>query len=231
MWTEGTHGQKLQEPGKRTRGPSHTTSREGPLSILNAQTEHIPTISVGVSTKPAAYANGKINGFCINMLLDSGASCSVLHSKYVLPDDVKPTHSTKLTNADDTELSLLGTATVQVTLNGLNVPHSFVVVDCLSAPVILGCDFLFKHGITLDFRNGTFQCDRPDAHPEPLRSQREHLNMLILDDDLPQAVPCPVKEAHPIELDMPQNYHKALESVLNDHKELFSCRLGRTNIC
>ena len=198
---------------------------------LNARlVEHIPSISGCANTKPATYVTGKINGFNAKMLLDSGASCSVVRSEYITPKDVKPLGSTTLTNADGTELSVKGIATAPVILNGLNTPHSFIVVDNLLVPVILGCDFLFKHGMTLDFGNGTFHCNHHSAKPEIFESQKKFLNMLVLDDDIPQAVPCSVKNNQQMELDMPQKFQKALESVLNDHAALFRCQLGKTNV-
>ena len=155
--------------------------------------EHVPSISICSDTRLAAYVTGKVNGFDTNMLLDSGASCSVIHSEYVLSREVKPISSTTLTNADGTELSLKGTTTVPVILNSLDTPHPFIVVDHLSAPVILGCDFLSKHGVTLDFREGTFHCGHPKTQPEQFEIQGGCLSMLILDDDVPQAVPCQSK--------------------------------------
>ena len=154
----------------------------------------------------------------------------MVRSEYITPKDVKPLGSTTLTNADGTELSVKGIAPAPVILNGLNTPHSFIVMDNLSAPVILGCDFLFKHGMTLDFGNGTFHCNHHSAKPEIFESQKKFLNMLVLDDDIPQAVPCSVKNNQQMELDMPQKFHKALESVLNDHAALFRCQLGKTNV-
>ena len=87
------------------------------------------------NTKPATYVTGKINGFNAKMLLDFGASCSVICSEYFALKDVKPLVSTTLTNADGTELSVKGIATASVILNCLNTPDSFIVVNNLSAPV------------------------------------------------------------------------------------------------
>ena len=105
------------------------------------------------------------------MALDSGASCSVICSEYVILKDVKHLGSTTLTNVDVIELSVRGITISPVILNGLNTLHSFTEVDTLSAPVILGCDFLFKHGMTLDFRKGTFQCNHHSAKSEKFDSQ------------------------------------------------------------
>ena len=161
------------------------------------------------------------------MLLNSGASCSVIRSEYVLPGDVKLMSSTTLTNADGTELSLMGTTTVPVILNGLNTSHTFIVVEHLSAPVMLGCDFLSKHGVILDFGNGTLHYNHPGNQTKQLESQEECLNMFVLDDDIPQAMPCSIKENNQVELDMLQNYHK---SAPKEHAPPFKCQLGRTNV-
>ena len=167
--------------------------REGSPSIdYNAPIEHTPAISTPTIPRRAAYTTGSIDGQCIDILLDSGASCSVVHSNYILLDDVRPLISVTLVNADGSSLSPSGTTTEQVALNGLDTSHNFIVVNNLSTPVILGCDFLYKHGVLLDFGMNTFHCKNSCAQPKRLNVQTESLNMLVLDDDLPQAVPCPV---------------------------------------
>ena len=155
----------------------------------------------------------------------------MVRSEYVTLTDVKSLGPTTLTNADGTKLSVKGITNASVILNGLHTPYSFIVVANLSASVILGCDFLFKHGMTLDFKNGTFQCNHQGDKSDKFKSQKKCLDMLVLDDDIPQAVTCSVKDTQQqLNSDMPQKYHKALESVLNDHAALFRCQLGRTNV-
>jgi len=141
-----------------------------------------------------------------------------------------PLTSVTLINADGSSLCPAGTATAQVALNGLDTPHTFTVVNDLSTPVILGCDFLSKHGVLLDFSMNMFHCKHSCVQPQRLSTQTESLNMLVLDDDLLQAVPCPIPQSSQTDADMPENYHPALESVLRNHKALFSCQLGKTNV-
>ena len=47
--------------------------------------------------------------------------------------------------------SILGCIALPECLGKLHVKHPLVVVCSLIAPVILGVDFLQKHGLTLDF--------------------------------------------------------------------------------
>lgn len=88
-------------------------------------------------------------------------------------------------------------------MNGQNTPCNIIVVENLSAPVILGYDFLFMYGMTLDFENCTFQCTHHIAKPEKFLSQNRFLNILVLDDGIPQIGPCSVKESQEMELEMP----------------------------
>jgi len=151
-------------------GPHSLQARGVPISFECSTIEHIPAVSFHTSTKSAAYATGKINGLDTDMLLNSGASCSVVHSEYVLSNEVKLINSTTLINANGSKLPLVGTITAHITLNDLDIPHTFIVVDSLSSPVILGCDFLLRHHVTLNFGNGTFYCESfycesPSAQP------------------------------------------------------------------
>jgi len=59
----------------------------------------------------------------------------------------------------------------QVALNGLDTSHNFIVVNDLSTPVILGCDFLSKYGVLLDFSMNIFYCKHSCAQPQRLSMQ------------------------------------------------------------
>ena len=51
--------------------------------------------------------------------------------------------------------------------------------------------------------------------------------MLVLDDDLPQAVPCPIQQSSQVAVDIPTNFHPDLASVLKDHETLFRYQLRK----
>ena len=97
------------------------------------------------------------------MLLDSGASCSVVLASYACQSEIKPIASTKLLSADGRHIIPQGFITMTVTLEDFSVEQSFIVVECLSTPVILGCDYLTDNGFVLRFKQGTFhRAENPD---------------------------------------------------------------------
>ena len=116
-----------------------------------------------------------------------------------------------------------------VTLGSLQVDHKFIVLDTLSTPVILGCDFLTKHNLIMDFsqqavrhsNNPLFKLDMPLV-------RMSSCNALALDDELPQALPTTVKNSSVIPIEMPEDVHPDLVHLINDHKQLFSTHLGKT---
>ena len=158
-----THRTEMLAPGKRP-GEHSDTSRGCSQSQMNARTtENIPAFPEAKGSTRAAYAHGKVNEQCVEMLLDSGASCSVVNKNYVSPRDMDTVGLVKLLNADGRSLTPVGTTSLKVNLGNLTAHQTFIVVEHLSAPVILGCDFLTKQGLVMDFEQGTFHSkESPD---------------------------------------------------------------------
>ena len=59
----------------------------------------------------------------------------------------QPIEGTQLINTDGRSTSPCGTNVMSVNLGELQVDHKFMILDTLSTPVILGCDFLTKHSV------------------------------------------------------------------------------------
>ena len=116
-----------------------------------------------------------------------------------------------------------------VTLGNLQVDHKFIVLDTLSTPVILGCDFLTKHNFIMDFsqqavhhsNNPSFKLDMPLV-------RRSSCNAVTLDDELPQALPTTVKSTSAMPIEMPGDVHPDLVHLINNYRQLFSTQLGKT---
>ena len=161
--------------------------------------------------------------------MDSGASCSVIHKDHVSPGNIKPAAPMRLMNADGSGISPIGTVEMKVKLGGMETSQSFVVVDKLSAPAILGCDFLNRFHVFIDLGDRTFGSSKfPDLKGQ-LLLRHMHLCNLVLDCEYPQAIPHRT-ETSESELDMPTDYHPSLESTIKQHSSVFRKKLGQTNV-
>ena len=86
-----------------------------------------------------------------------------------------------------------------------------------------------EHGIVLDLEKGT--CRNKCYLQDTKLSLLPQLTCnLILDDDYPQAEPCPASEEHKKQFDMLTKFHPILGQVLKDYKSLFQTQLGKTGI-
>ena len=99
---------------------------------------------------------------------------------------IRTSGTTRTINADGRKLTPLGTATASLDIGIITVEHALIVVEKLSTPVILGCDFLTTHDVMLDFKAGTFHTTTSTQEGK-LLLQLPHSCMLVLDDDHPQA--------------------------------------------
>jgi len=91
----------------------------------------------------------------MQILLDSGASCSAISKQHVQIDQLLPGWCTQLVNADGRAFQPLGASSMTIVLEDFSADHTFIVVEQLSVPSILGCDFLPQYGFILDFQKGT----------------------------------------------------------------------------
>ena len=151
---EGTCGTKLLATGKQPRECLYLSSRRHSQAPVDARHVDCVLALSDIVRSKAAYIQGRVGDHQLNILLDSGASCSVIRREYVAPKDLYPPGNIRLTNADGRELAPLGTTTLRVNLGNLEADQSFTVVENLSAPAILGCDFLKRVGIVIRMHAG-----------------------------------------------------------------------------
>ena len=217
------------ESGKWQGGCPEPSSRGHSLDLHNAQpVAHVPALAHNNYT---AFTHGHLNSNPLTLLLDSGASCSVLSKDHLSPPNIKPISRTKLVNADGRNITPCGITNVTVTLGPFSTEHSFIVVDHLSVPAILGCDFLREHGFVLNFKSSTFhRADSPhQALPLEL-TELKSCGAVTIDDDYPQAIPVKCADKNCIQFEMPTDVHPELEAVIQEFEELFSKQLGQTNV-
>ena len=181
-----------------------------------------------------AHVEGKINNHPTSILLDSGASCSDISNKYnISVEQLQPIEGIELINADDRSVLLSGTAKVNVYLGTLYTIHSFMVLNEMSSTVILGCDFLMKRNLVIDFNQGVVYSSKTPTFQLRLQhsgNKSSACKMLTLDDDLPQAISTTLKNANVPSFDMPTDVHPVLQQLIENYRELFSEQLGMTSI-
>lgn len=116
-----------------------------------------------------------------------------------------------------------------ITLGKLLADHTFLIVEQLSVPVILGCDFMSKQALVLDLKEGlAYQSGSPEDKLHLELRRTEICNALVIDDELPQALPS--KGTSPNQLDLPSDVHPALEQVIEEYKVLFSQHPRQTHV-
>ena len=104
----------------------------------------------------------------------------------------------------------------------------FIVVEHLSTPVILACNYLANNGFVLDFQQGTFhRAENPEQMLQLLPAESTSYHSIV-DDDCPQAIPTKCEDHSSKMEDMPSDVHPSLTPVLEEFKELFSQQLDVT---
>jgi len=242
LWKDWTCGQRLLKSGKWTRGCPNPTSRGYPQTPVSTHTTmHIPCTNTHAHIVPTltnkhtnrvAHTHGTLNNHRTLMLLDSGASCSVILKQHVCHAHISPAHTVKLINADGRDITPCGTATMTIDLGKFIAKHEFIVVEYLSTPIILGCDFLSGHGYVLNFQQNAFhRAEDPQELLQllPTETIPQPIHTIMIDDEYPQAIPTPYKHTSLQTHDMPTDVHPALTPLLNTFKSLFSLELGCTN--
>ena len=98
-----------------------------------------------------------VKGRSIQTLLATGSWLSIVSLKFVqslrLPMKSTPEDLCVLISAGGDFLNVCGRATFDLSINHLSMSHEFVVVENLTLNVLIGCDFMYKFEIVIDFRN------------------------------------------------------------------------------
>lgn len=110
-------------------------------------------IVVAAVRSQGAVIKGELGNMCVEIMMDSGSSISLVMESFAenFYHNQKPPSTLKLVSAAGEPIPVLGQIVAPICVADLLVDHSFVVVKSLITPVILGLDFLHRHGIVLDF--------------------------------------------------------------------------------
>ena len=90
-------------------------------------------------------------------MLDTGSWLSIVSLKFVqslrLPMKSTPEDMCVLKSAGGDFLNVCGRAILDLSINHLSMSHEFVVVENLTLNVLIGCDFMYKFEVIIDFVN------------------------------------------------------------------------------
>ena len=115
----------------------------------------------------AAVVTGLLGGVAIEMMLDSGSVVSLVRKDMMSPQMINvaqiPLPAVKLVTAAGDDLLMVDHIQTTVQIQHHTVTHMFVVVNTLITPVILGMDFLQKHGMVIDFASTPVRISLPPA--------------------------------------------------------------------
>ncbi|THD23861.1 hypothetical protein D915_005469 [Fasciola hepatica] len=142
-----------------------------------------PFVSLNnIDWQSALVVEGLLNGRWAKLLIDTGASCSVIN-----PSLTKISHSVplngKLIAANGTVIPILGQVAGSVSIGRCIVPHQFLCAD-VAWDAILGMDFLRGHRIVIDSdRQLLVANERPEPIGQPvaaLKLDNSWINEMLL---------------------------------------------------
>ena len=179
----------------------------------------------------AATTRGIVENTEVYMMLDSGSSVSLIQES-VLKDlatkkESPPTGLT-LVSATGEDIPALGCVSVTISVGTLQVTHPLIIVPSLIASVILGLDFLQKHGLVLDFTVSPVKIrscmNQPTCFQDVkplLDSVRQVKNKICVVKALTETTEESIDDCAVPLFDMPVCAIPTFLPILNDYRSLF----------
>ena len=99
----------------------------------------------------------EVNGKKIQTLVDSGASVSCIQKEMfdkINRDncfEIRPSKIARIFGVGGERHHVLGQTKIALKITGLTVEQSFIIVEQLHHPLILGLDFMHEHNVNIDF--------------------------------------------------------------------------------
>ena len=180
------------------------------------------------------------------MMLDSGSAVSLVRQDIVKNCNIisqMPLPQIQLVTALGDKLPIKDYVKVPIEVQGKKLTHDFLVVDKLITPVILGIDFLQKHGLTLNFSHSpvvisttthtaSTATTRDILKPIWIAHQsvrKKYCRNIGLDNQEEDIDDCTVpKFDRPIQAEFPQCANPTFDCIMQEYRELFRTSPGKT---
>ena len=107
---------------------------------------------------------GTVNGQKIKFLIDFGACCSIIGKDDAerLGLEIKPYTGTRLRFGNSTIETPVGSAHVLIDVEGRTFEIDLLVLNCSNVRPLLGKDFNYKYGITINYKSRTLKFEIDD---------------------------------------------------------------------
>lgn len=117
----------------------------------------VPTVNMG-RVRGSNFVEVSLNGVKTFALVDSGATTSIVSSKFAEALGIKrfSKRSPSLKSANGGIINTEGMESLQLKVGNSEFKHTFVIGEIINN-LILGIDFLEKHGVTLNFSLGRLE--------------------------------------------------------------------------
>ena len=241
MWSSWSYC-KTVFVGKWARGVS-----EGAEASQEQLKPHRISVVVAAVRPNAATTWGMVGERKVEMMLDSGSSISLIQESVAAAcstDYNTVSFGLKLVSASGDNIPVLGCITLSLSIGEVKARHPLVVVQSLIVPVILGLDFLQKHGMVLDFTSNSVKIssqpnerDCSDNVKAVLDTARQVTNKVCAvniltetTEDLVDDCAIPLFGKKPLQYDMPLSSISTLAPLLDQYRNLFKTCPGSTNV-
>ena len=196
----------------------------------------------------SAVVTGLLGGVSMEMMLDSGFAVSLVRKDMISPQMNNVVHIplplVKLVTATGDNLLIVDHIQTTVRIQHHTVTHSFIVVNTLVTPAILGIDFLQQHGIIIDFASSPINISVPPVADSTvidpclksvLEAERtvwtKHCAVASISNSIEDQVEdyaIPVFSEAPA-MELPECKRSNLQAVVHEFQQLFKTTPGKTD--
>jgi len=97
---------------------------------------------------------GKINDQYKLLLLDTGASKTVIHKDTIQCNNIINKNNIYLETANNSKLNVLGSTMIKIEIGPIIIDHEAIIIDNLCSPILLGLDFMKRVRTILNLKDG-----------------------------------------------------------------------------
>ena len=171
-----------------------------------------------------------VNGKMVKGLVDSGSAITMVSKK--LCDEVGAevvSSKVSLSWFEGSKVDTLGVTMVTMECAGLALACECVVVETLDSPVLVGRDFIYRSGLTVDFAEGSYWTPHKPIVKWPLLDHCCNVQTLPSDAGESCVDKCKENEV-PSSLITPEKREVEIERLKVEFPDVFSTSLGHTDI-